>query len=62
MLHMKHRGISHVATKQFNATLCRGFKAYKQIVKLQFRMGKHDEMLDSYRHAKPPLLVVYSTG
>lgn len=26
-----------------------GFKAYKQIVKLQFRMGKHDEMLESYR-------------
>lgn len=29
---------------------CRGFKAYKQIVKLQFRMGKHDEMLESYRY------------
>lgn len=28
---------------------CRGFKAYKQIVKLQLRMGKHDEMLESYR-------------
>ena len=29
----------------------RGFKAYKQIVKLQFRMGKHNEMLESYRYA-----------
>ena len=28
---------------------CRGFKAYKQIVKLQFRMGQHENMLDSYR-------------
>lgn len=34
-----------------SALNCRGFKAYKQIVKLQFRMGKHDDMLESYRQA-----------
>jgi hypothetical protein len=31
--------------------VCRGFKAYKQIVKLQLKMGAHEEMLQSYRSA-----------
>jgi hypothetical protein len=29
----------------------RGFKAYKQIVKLEYKMGNHDNMLKSYKYA-----------
>ena len=29
--------------------LSRGFKALKQIVKLHYKMGNHDEMLTAYR-------------
>ncbi len=31
--------------------ICRGFKALKQIVKLYYKMGKSDLMMESYRYA-----------
>jgi hypothetical protein len=28
---------------------CRGFKALKQIVKIQYKLGQYDEMLKAYK-------------
>ena len=35
-------------------SVCRGFKALKQIVKLRYKLGQTKEMLESYRCALAP--------
>ena len=44
-----HHRTPHATPTPHHTLACRGFKALKQIIKIQSRLGNHGEMVEAYR-------------